>query len=231
MGTTLVIPDIHQNHIRAQQIIDAEPHDRVVFLGDYWDMWDDTPADAAATAVWLDNRMAAHPEDEFLIGNHDVQYLWFICPCSGFSVEKQRAIVNAASVKYIRARMKMYTLVDGWLMSHAGFTAKLLKGADLPATAAECMDNLFHGQSHRWLEAGRDRGGHLAYGGPVWCDWRRFEITKGVKQLVGHTPDYSPRSIGDNHCIDVIGLNAKYNLRAYAVIEDGRLTVKATPPG
>jgi calcineurin-like phosphoesterase family protein len=222
----LIIPDIHQDHLKAEEIIAKVPHDSVVFLGDYFDQFHDTPSHAAATAQWLEKRIAEHPEDVFLIGNHDVQYLWGICRCSGYSFLKDQAIISAVkSVKSLRKHLKLYTFVDGWLVSHAGLTNHYVKGSDDPIqylkqVADICMEKLekHFPESHFLLEAGTDRGGWLPYGGITWCDWRKFEPIPGIKQLVGHTKSYLPRVNGDNHCIDT-------QLKHYAVIENGNLRV------
>src|SRR5690606_22035145 len=74
--TTLVLPDVHNHFAEAEAQIARHPADRIVFLGDYFDSFDDTPAMAAATAEWLKDSLAK-PDRLHLWGNHD---LWHRFP-------------------------------------------------------------------------------------------------------------------------------------------------------
>ena len=49
--TTLVIPDLHHRVAAAEEWIARYPADRVVFLGDYFDDFDDTPKMAEANGA------------------------------------------------------------------------------------------------------------------------------------------------------------------------------------
>ncbi len=227
MNTTLVIPDIHQNHRKAEEIINQQPHDKVVFLGDYFDAFHDNPQDSYSTAVWLKERMENHPEDVFLIGNHDVQYLWGVERCSGYSPDKEVAIRKAlGNVQEVRKRLSLHVWVDNVLLSHAGLTLQLLPEEEdgdvakyLRIQASECMSKLEAGNTHWMVGAGQDRGGNQRYGGLTWCDWQTFRPIPNVTQLVGHSKDYIPRQWGGDHCIDTA-------LRHYATITDGIISVK-----
>lgn len=57
---TLIVGDLHHapNLDEVEQPIARERADTVVFLGDYFDQWDDSPADAERTAVWLKHSLA-----------------------------------------------------------------------------------------------------------------------------------------------------------------------------
>lgn len=221
--TKLCVSDMHHDYTKAQQIINRVPHDSVVFLGDYWDQFKDKPEHAYLTAQWLEQRMAEHPEDEFIIGNHDTQYLWGVAQCSGFSQAKKDYIWAAlSSVVKMRQRMKLFSWVDGWLITHAGLTNGLHPAADvhtlLPIEAADCMRQMEAGNSHYLIEAGADRGGWRRHGGINWVDFGKFEPIPGVKQLFGHTLGSEPRNKDDNWCIDT-------KLEHYALITDGELTI------
>ncbi len=221
--TTLVIPDIHNDTAGADAITASVPHDRVVYLGDYFDDFHDTPADARNVALWLEARTAEKNENVFLFGNHDIHYLWGVHACSGYTSGKFRAVAEAIKATSVRERMKFHTWVDGWLLSHAGLTAPLCKSSDvklfLGRVTRECRDSLDYGEEHWLTSAGRDRGGWRNYGGITWCDFQTLQPIAGVKQLVGHTPGATVRNTGaDAVCIDT-------RLRHYAVIEEGRLTV------
>ncbi len=52
-GTDLIIPDIHLQWNRADRIIQQENCDRVWLLGDYFDDYGDTVAQAEQAREWL----------------------------------------------------------------------------------------------------------------------------------------------------------------------------------
>ncbi len=54
---TLIIPDLHHNTETADYWLNAVEHDRVIFLGDFFDAHEDTAGDAANTAAWLVRQM------------------------------------------------------------------------------------------------------------------------------------------------------------------------------
>ena len=54
---TLIIPDIHNHTQNADHWLQTQRYDRVVFLGDYFDDFHDTPGDVINTAGWLRERM------------------------------------------------------------------------------------------------------------------------------------------------------------------------------
>lgn len=222
----LILPDVHHKIVRAQRILDSIPHDSAVFLGDYWDEWGDIPADAFDTAQWLLKRMHEHPEDEFLLGNHDIPYLFGVGRNvhAGWGRVKEYAIHNAVgSVQSFRKRFKLYAWVDGWLLTHAGLSwgvppsgeisrfrpevAPLQLVVPLLQTAKGVICQLEAGNVHRMLDED----------GITWC--REFRPIPGVKQLFGHTA--RPFCVGYNEfnwCIDT-------HLNHYAIIEDGVLTL------
>ena len=54
MATKIIlIPDIHNDYFTAEKIIKKENPCNVIFLGDYFDDFDDTVQDAINTAKWL----------------------------------------------------------------------------------------------------------------------------------------------------------------------------------
>src|SRR5450759_2226700 len=81
----LILPDIHDKLRRANQIIEREPHDRLLLLGDFFDDFRTGVTDAADTASqvkkWLNDQTTT-----CLLGNHDMSYGWcrqnrrLICP-------------------------------------------------------------------------------------------------------------------------------------------------------
>lgn len=232
---TLVIADLHHQTSTADEILATEPHDRVVFLGDYFDSHFDTPAHAHATATWVKARLA-DPRCTLLFGNHDLPYAFAdlangFLACSGFDHAKAEAIASVL-IPSDWLRLAAMAQVGPWLLSHAGFHRELLPQAivrDAAALQARCeraLRALCKGQPDLLFAAGRDRGGPNTVGGITWCDWKRFEPIAGIHQIVGHTPSkdeplrhWSPPWTR-NYCIDFS------NGRVYAVIEDARTTIR-----
>lgn len=201
---------MHHKYERAQVIIDAVPHSGVVFLGDYWDDYGDTPEQARETAIRVRKRVEEHPEDEFILGNHDLGYLFGPnFRCDGFSIAKYFAIRDVlGSVQSFRKHFTMHTWVDGWLLTHAGLRRGMIHATkDINRDMADCLRQMEAGSQHRFLWPP----------GIVWC--RDFQPIRGLKQLFGHTQRGEPRRYDDdNWCIDT-GMNH------YALIQDGVLTV------
>jgi len=218
---TIVIPDVHHKIELAERIIALESHDgdrlQIIFLGDYFDDWHDGPLETTITANWLLRSAKANDGHKriFLLGNHDLPYLYpgvldSIDRC-GDSPEKR---VAAQSVLYrtnVSRQMRLYTELDDWVLSHAGITRALWSKYDGLSGADLAMDMLLNNKVHPLLLAGEDRGGNLSHGGMLWCDWGSFTPVHGVRQLVGHTPaaEVRYRDI-HNYCLDT-------HLRHYAV--------------
>jgi len=81
----LILPDIHDKIRRANQIIEREPHDCLLLLGDFFDDFRTGVTDAADTAKQV-KRWLSSPNTTCLLGNHDQSYGWgrqnrqLICP-------------------------------------------------------------------------------------------------------------------------------------------------------
>ena len=226
----VIVPDVHDEHAKAERILEKEAPDTAVFLGDYFDSFEG--GDPEETARWLAGSMEKEGRVH-LLGNHDVHYM---SPnrefrCSGYD-EATLEQIRAARVPWQRA--VPYCWLDGrWLCTHAGLSGALVRrcsGAAGKAGASEAlsgayaqMESALKGGSAPLFEAGRSRGGLREVGGITWCDYSEFEDVAGVSQVFGHTKDYGVRSgktaDSEHHCIDTA-------LRHYAVYEGGAVSVK-----
>ena len=69
----LIIPDVHDKIRMANHIIEREPHDQLLLMGDFFDDYRTGVSDAADTAeqvkLWLNA-----PNTTCLLGNHDMSY-------------------------------------------------------------------------------------------------------------------------------------------------------------
>jgi hypothetical protein len=224
---TLIIPDIHHHIENADYWLETQQFDHAVFLGDYFDDFEDHIDEAREAAFWLRRRMK-QGRDVFLIGNHDLPYMFPGEPffqCSGFSKKKSAAIRQILKPEHWR-RFKIAHAEQGWLMSHAGFhpfwveeptPAKILRRSEQALGLAR------NGKYDPLLGAGRERGGPHYLGGPLWLDWQSFIPVPHVNQIVGHTPGSEVRvkfsSDSKNICLDV------HQGSVAAMIVDGALDI------
>ncbi len=219
----LIIPDVHNHYVEAEELIAHFPGHQVVFLGDYFDSFGDNPTVAGKTATWL--RYSIGKGRIHLMGNHDLPYRWSGQSCPGFTREKQRAVE-----KHMRpedwGQTRLALIFAGrehrpLVLSHAGFTLANLYGiADfrdvarggrlehmrqIPADEhlAAIRDHSFkcakagdERRDHCWFNQG-DRMGELEPGGPFWIDKDSLHSQlPGIDQIVGHTRVVTPQ----RHC-------------------------------
>ena len=220
---TLIIPDLHHRTANADHWLDSVGHDRVVFLGDFFDAYDDTVEDATRTAQWL-RRQMERDNAVFLFGNHDLPYRFGgdeRVECPGFSPAKSDAINLVLESEHWN-RFCLAHAEQGWLLSHAGFHPAWMKDATEEAVLARCdeaMELAQQGRIDPILGMGELPRGIQKYGGPLWMDWSTFMPIAGIKQIVGHTSDDEVRMLeGEdsvNYCLDVS------NAYAAALIRDG----------
>ncbi len=220
--TTLVLPDVHNHFAEAEQQIARYPADRVIFLGDYFDHFDDTPEDAAATAEWLKDSLTK-PDRLHLWGNHE---LWYRFPnnpqiCwigSGFTPEKSKVISRILGPEDW-AKLKLVEFVGRIALSHAGIGSAVF-APPLGALTRERVEQIC---AEAWpdAEAGLPNPVFGA-SGIVWIRWWRLHPLAAFSQFVGHTPDRELRiDRGDtsaNVCLDSFG-------RYLGWIEDGLMAV------
>jgi hypothetical protein len=209
---TLIISDIHNRHHVAEHIIKNEKPDLTIFLGDYFDSYEDTADDVRSTAQWF-HYSVNQPNRIHLVGNHDLPY-WFpdnkYLDCPGFHRFKwllvKESVTNADWEK-----LKFYHNLDNhWLLSHAGahptWVIPGYKTGNRPITDIGSLEKLLAHETEKFLIAAgrqqdhwfvawsRARSGTLNPGGLVWNDFHGdFHAILGVNQLVGHTHDDRPR--------------------------------------
>lgn len=267
----LILPDVHNRWELAEKIIAHVKPDQTIFLGDYFDDFGDDPHSIAETADWF-HHSVNQPNRIHLCGNHDIHY-WFKdnrgVRCSGYDQFKSIAI-NDIVTKKDWEKLVFYHVLDGkFLLSHAGVHPtwmdqgkrnmteiseySLTQVVDkLKRDSLDCKRKLAKGDCHWFVISGFARGSSPYYGGLLWCDWtQEFHCIRGLHQIVGHTPTYTPtwNIVGDGedsptvHPL-VVGAQdwnitdkSSFNLcldsvpgsRYYGIYEDGKLTVFENP--
>lgn len=193
----LVVGDIHNRWSQAETILQRLKgrYRKAILLGDSFDSFGDTSADAAATARWLAGSLTK-PDRIHLLGNHDLPYLFpqnshLYCP--GFCSEKQSVIEKELEGSPVE-RLKLAHAEEGWLFSHAGFAPEHASSEtpeSLTHRTNSLLPTLHEDRYEPLLAVGAGRGGSSIVGGITWLDWwSEFVPIPGLNQIVGHTPDH-----------------------------------------
>jgi len=98
--------------------------DLTVFLGDYFDDFDDNQYEVNAMATWLKSNLYKEKR-VFLMGNHDFHYrvLPYSLYCSGYALWKHDIIKQILSENDWNQIRYFYSVNNFWF-SHAGITEK-----------------------------------------------------------------------------------------------------------
>lgn len=200
MSKVIVIGDVHQHHQRAEELISSW-EGPVIFLGDYFDQFSDTPDDAIATARWLKDSLC-NPKRIHLTGNHDIHYMLPIesnMYCSGYTPEKHKAISSVLTNEDWR-KLNFFHAENNCWFSHAGITYHWFSHPVLGLTEdtvkgivaqgiEDIRNRIYNGNGLRAINAADHyRGGWFRKGGLLWNDWRNSDFIPGITQVVGHTP-------------------------------------------
>jgi hypothetical protein len=134
----LIIPDVHNRIERVERVIATYPDRQVVFLGDYFDSYDDTPEIARRTAEWL--RHSIDKGRIHLMGNHDIPYRWKGHYCPGYTPEKGKEVAKVMDVWHwneLRLALLLHKEpLRPLILSHAGFSLTNLYGIQNEADVA-----------------------------------------------------------------------------------------------
>ena len=204
---SLIIPDLHHRWHQAEKIISSVGADEVIFLGDYFDDFDDTAEMVSDTCEWLKDSVNK-PNRIHLFGNHDVGYAFSYATfkCSGYEQWK-KFITQDMLTNKTWDKLQWYHVLDNrWLLTHAGLhklnvpnpvlalsndREKFLKAITdhLDVSIIEGFKAAANNVPHWIFNAGRARWGQQRVGGITWCDYEReFLPVAGLNQIVGHTP-------------------------------------------
>lgn len=192
----LVIGDIHTKEEKAERICEKYKDHKIIFIGDYFDDFGDTPVKNSFTAAWLKESLS-NPNRVHLKGNHDEHYSPQVnCMCSGFSRAKKEEINKVLTLEDWD-KLKYFHHENGWWFSHAGIT-KYWFGHPMKEKITEervqkvideaiVKQRLDDPDNAIWAPD-EYRGGFSPVGGILWCDWRKLDLISDFKQVVGHTP-------------------------------------------
>ncbi|HEX7360871.1 MAG TPA: hypothetical protein VF283_10300 [Bryobacteraceae bacterium] len=165
----LIIPDIHHKVELVERIRGNHPGMPAIFLGDYFDDFDDTAADMEKTCQWLKGAVENH-DDEFLLGNHCFAYLscelgvrWGFC--SGWTVGKQQVFHRYFPGDTLVKPSAWILNCQGWFISHAGITNKLYRSFSKRKTFEEIVEWVNNAESA--LMGGIQHPAFMAFSGVI----------------------------------------------------------------
>lgn len=145
MKKILIVPDMHLRFKIVEFIIQKEIFDQIIFLGDYFDDFNDTEQMVEEEADWLLDSLN-QPNRIHLLGNHDIAYYaeydWgdfntainnnIFQPyyghkyyCTGFEYYKKIIIQEKLQEKDWNKFKLYHWITDNTLCTHAGFTNQL----------------------------------------------------------------------------------------------------------
>jgi hypothetical protein len=221
---TIIISDLHNRVDWVEPTLSLLEYDNVVFLGDYFDDFNDMHKDAENAAKWLKQSLNK-PNRIHLIGTHD---LWYMFPwnsyikASGNSSGKSKAI-NKILTKDDWSKLKLFNFEQNHLLTHAGLhpfinleydNTKIKVSKDIQRfidlvefSTNYALNRVSCGNGDRWLSASTARGGDQLYGGIIWLDWDdEFMPIANMNQIVGHTTHNVPQEMhtknSKNYCLD-----------------------------
>lgn len=249
---SIIISDLHN---RVDWIEDAllspllQPYNNVIFLGDYFDDFNDTPKDVTNAAKWL-KQSIRKPNRIHLTGTHD---LWYRFPYNRFIVasgntEKKAYAIRSVLTQEDWNKLYLYHYEQNFLLSHAGVHINLISeyifnhkdlfdkyiNKELQLTTQEIIDNVVRpaceealnrvqqGYAHPWLDAGIVRGGRQSVGGIIWLDWiYEFKPIPDLNQIVGHTELNIP---GEKFIKSSMNFDLDTRSQHIGILENGRFS-------
>lgn len=241
MKKTLVIGDIHNKYYIVDRFlnklnyynIEESENKQIIFLGDYFDNFNDNCHQIKSMALWLKNSLNK-PNRIHLMGNHDFHYL--VKPkgsvfCSGFSLEKYDQI-NEILTHEDWGKIKYFHTEANYWFSHAGIARYWFEHPILGVnkqTIEDAIQKALHALKARNFEnigclyaADYFRGGEHPKGGLLWNDWNNSELYEGITQIFGHTYNKKIKiSIGENN-----SRNIKIDTNLAEIIEIDNLGIK-----
>ena len=221
---TVIISDLHNRVNWVEPVLSSLDFDKVIFLGDYFDEFNDTLDSIINSAKWLKQSLSI-PGRVHLFGTHDI---WYRFPNNPFLQASGNTVINSKAINKILTekdwkKIKLYHCEQKFLLTHAGLHPYIIGKNDFhqvirPATEKALLD-AEDGKVNPWLDSGFAREGIQPFGGITWLDWNfEFEPIPNLNQIVGHTelkvPEEKSTPNSKNYCMDTRN-------KHIGIIEDG----------
>ena len=224
---TVILGDTHgRSHWKS--IAASESPNRVIFIGDYFDSFDNTAVEQMHNfQEIIDWKQSGQSEVIMLIGNHDYHYMRGVTQYySGYQSGARPAIEQLLYEN--KNHMQMAYGMNRFLFSHAGVSTDWLKihGYDNESNLIDWINDMWKYKPNVFGFAGRDPYGDSTISSPIWI--RPHSLQKANRdtlrdqfiQVVGHTTqgkiDTEGKSTGGRYYyIDTLGTSGQY-----MIIED-----------
>lgn len=200
---TIVIGDVHGRE-NWKKIVKEHPNDRIVFLGDYCDPYENRNNFKVLSNFIDIIQFKTKRKDDviLLLGNHDMHYLYDSFPV-GSRYNAQIAKLLKSLLEERRNYFQFAYQEGNTLYTHAGVCSlwwnkyfKGLSGKDAPSIADQ-LNNPSEEQLKAMFMVGHSRGGNCECSGIFWAD--AYETNDdplvGVHQVVGHTMMVAPLTV------------------------------------
>ena len=234
MNKTVIIGDIHGRDC-WKQIVASESPDRVIFMGDYFDSFDNTAVEQMHNfKEIIDWKQSGQSEVIMLIGNHDYHYINSSETYSGFQHGTSSAI-NFLLYEN-RQHLQMCYQMGDFLFTHAGVSYDWLKINKWEGweSVEEKVNDLWEYTPNAFAFAGRDPYGDSTISSPIWI--RPHSLQKANRdtlrdqfiQVVGHTTqgkiDTEGKSTGGRYYyIDTLGTSGEYMILEQTSMDNGEI--------
>jgi predicted phosphodiesterase len=219
---TLVLGDTHGRDY-WKGIVASENPDRVIFIGDYFDSFDNTAVEQMHNFKGIiDWKQSGQSEVIILIGNHDYHYMRGVSQYySGYQSGARPAIEQLLEDN--KQHLQMAYGMNGFIFTHAGVSYDWLKihGYDNESNLIDWINDMWKYKPNVFGFAGRDPYGDSTISSPIWI--RPYSLQKANRdtlrdqfiQVVGHTTqgkiDTEGKSTGGRYYyIDTLGTSGEY---------------------
>jgi hypothetical protein len=182
----ICVPDIHQsNHWRKLLGLDLKTIDKIVFLGDYFDCWENEwPSQGENFENIIQFKKETSEKIDVLFGNHDTSYL-LDDRCSGYQHHKAKNIKKMIekSLQFMQA----VSVYGNYIFSHAGVSYRWMERAGIKDVSKINQELKKRPDFFKWF--GPDSYGDNLGEGPLWIRPASLHRTsvEGYNQIVGHT--------------------------------------------
>jgi hypothetical protein len=233
---TLVLGDTHGRPLWKQIVVDEQP-DRVIFIGDYFDAYDDFTAveQMHNFKEIIEYKESGKAEVIILIGNHDYHYMRGVYErYSGYQSGARPAIEQLLEDN--KHHMQMCYQMGVFIFSHAGISKTWLEnqkwnGEDF---VTDYVNDLWKHKPNAFKFAGLDPYGDDIYSSPIWIrpaslqHANRKDFKDKYIQIVGHTQqgqiDRKGKSTGGRYYyIDALGTSGEYMILEQISTDNGEI--------
>jgi predicted phosphodiesterase len=235
MNKTVILGDTHGRDC-WKQIVASESPDRVIFIGDYFDSFDNTAVEQMHNfQEIIDWKQSGQSEVIMLIGNHDYHYMRGITQYySGYQSGARPAIEQLLYEN--KNHMQMAYGMNGFIFTHAGVSSDWLKihGYDNESNLIDWINDMWKYKPNVFSFAGRDPYGDSKISSPIWI--RPYSLQAANRdtlrdqfiQVVGHTTqgkiDTEGKSTGGRYYyIDTLGTSGQYMILEQISTDNGTI--------